>query len=257
MIKSWFRLTLVALTLSLAFWAGSATGQELGSVDLTLSAPVDQQIRESLSWGTGNPITHTVKPFDFNGWGSSEYAKIEGYGPSLFCSQGCYLITGVNLPQGVIVTAIEIDAYDATINGQVQCFFLTTPLQTDGYNGVGVGTGLLFNGGDILPNSSLTIPAIDNFNYNYSAYCDLTTGGSDLRLRGFRIFYELQISPAPAVATFPDVSPSFWAFQEIEALAASGITQGYPDGTFKPTNPVTRAQMATFLARALGLHWPG
>jgi len=42
----------------------------------------------------------------------------------------------------------------------------------------------------------------------------------------------------------------------MEALAASGITVGYSDGTFRPTNPVTRAQMATFLARALGLHWP-
>jgi hypothetical protein len=29
-----------------------------------------------------------------------------------------------------------------------------------------------------------------------------------------------------------------------------------PDGNFHPKDPVTRAQMATFLARALGLHWP-
>ena len=56
--------------------------------------------------------------------------------------------------------------------------------------------------------------------------------------------------------TFPDVAPGYWAFQAIEALAAAGITTGFPDGEFKPTNPVTRAQMATFLARALGLHHP-
>ena len=47
----------------------------------------------------------------------------------------------------------------------------------------------------------------------------------------------------------------YWAFQHIEALAASKITTGFPDGTFRPTELVTRAQMATFLVRALGLHW--
>jgi hypothetical protein len=58
----------------------------------------------------------------------------------------------------------------------------------------------------------------------------------------------------PGTFTF-DVAPDFWAFQYIEALAASEITTGFPDGTFHPTEPVTRAQMATFLVRALGLHW--
>ena len=62
--------------------------------------------------------------------------------------------------------------------------------------------------------------------------------------------------PAPAVATFPDVAPGFWAFQQIEALAAAGITTGFPDGTYRPFDPVTRAQMAAFLARALGMEWP-
>lgn len=78
---------------------------------------------------------------------------------------------------------------------------------------------------------------------------------SDLQVRGVIIGWNRQISPAPVVPTFPDVAPGYWAFQEIEALAASGITTGFPDGTFRPTAAVTRAQMATFLARALGLHW--
>lgn len=62
--------------------------------------------------------------------------------------------------------------------------------------------------------------------------------------------------PAPVTATFPDVAPGFWAFQQIEALAAAGITTGFPDGTYRPFDPVTRAQMAAFLARALGMEWP-
>ncbi len=54
----------------------------------------------------------------------------------------------------------------------------------------------------------------------------------------------------------PDVAPSFpdtaghWAEDWIEALKAAGITTGYPDGTYRPNDPVTRAQMAVFLLRA-------
>lgn len=39
----------------------------------------------------------------------------------------------------------------------------------------------------------------------------------------------------------------------INAVAAAGITTGYPDGTFKPDGLVDRSQMAGFLLRALGV----
>jgi hypothetical protein len=45
-------------------------------------------------------------------------------------------------------------------------------------------------------------------------------------------------------------------FRAIEALAASGITSGCGGGNFCPNDVVTRAQLAKFLALALGLHWP-
>jgi hypothetical protein len=41
--------------------------------------------------------------------------------------------------------------------------------------------------------------------------------------------------------------------QNINAVAAAGVAGGFPDGTFKPGEGVTRGQMATFLANALGL----
>ena len=50
---------------------------------------------------------------------------------------------------------------------------------------------------------------------------------------------------------FPDVSdPTYWAFKYIQKLKELGITTGYPDGTYRPENKVTRAEMAAFLARA-------
>jgi hypothetical protein len=48
------------------------------------------------------------------------------------------------------------------------------------------------------------------------------------------------------------VPPSNVFHKYVEALAASGITGGCGGGNFCPDGPVTRAQMATFLAKALG-----
>ncbi len=77
-----------------------------------------------------------------------------------------------------------------------------------------------------------------------------------IRLRQARLLFRRQISPAPAVATFFDVPVNHAFFQFIEALADSGITAGCGDGIYCPDSPLTRGQMAVFLAKALGLHWP-
>lgn len=50
---------------------------------------------------------------------------------------------------------------------------------------------------------------------------------------------------------FRDVSPAHWAFGDINSAALNRIAGGYQDGTFKPGNPVTRAQFSSFLARAI------
>ena len=53
---------------------------------------------------------------------------------------------------------------------------------------------------------------------------------------------------------FSDVAPGAWYYDGVAALAASAITAGCGDGTtFCPSRRTTRAQMATFLARATGL----
>jgi hypothetical protein len=42
----------------------------------------------------------------------------------------------------------------------------------------------------------------------------------------------------------------------IEALAAAGISGGCGGGLYCVDNPITRGEMAVFLAAALGLHFP-
>jgi hypothetical protein len=64
---------------------------------------------------------------------------------------------------------------------------------------------------------------------------------------------ETIVSPAPAVAqaiNFSDVSSSYWAASFIQELAQRDVIAGFPDGTFRPNDPVTRAQFAAMVRKA-------
>jgi len=52
--------------------------------------------------------------------------------------------------------------------------------------------------------------------------------------------------------TFKDISPNMAAYSSIKKIVEKGITVGYPDGTFKPNDTLTRGQISAFLARAMG-----
>ncbi len=71
------------------------------------------------------------------------------------------------------------------------------------------------------------------------------------------VWWRRTVSPGPPVInTFTDVPKGSPYFKFVEAVAAAGITGGYPDGRFGVNDPITRGQMAVFLSTALGLYWP-
>ena len=52
-------------------------------------------------------------------------------------------------------------------------------------------------------------------------------------------------------AHFSDVSEERWSYQEITALIEGGILKGYPDGTFRPEQFLSRGEMAHLLGKTL------
>lgn len=50
-------------------------------------------------------------------------------------------------------------------------------------------------------------------------------------------------------AEFKDVPPDHWAAAAVKELAALGIVNGFPDGTFRGDQPITRYELAVALAR--------
>jgi PKD repeat protein len=57
----------------------------------------------------------------------------------------------------------------------------------------------------------------------------------------------------PDTPTFPDVPADYWSYKFVEYLAAEDVVRGYPDGSYRPEEVVTRDQMAVYIAKAFSL----
>lgn len=59
----------------------------------------------------------------------------------------------------------------------------------------------------------------------------------------------VNLEPATSVPTqpYPDVESSRWSASKIQWAKENDIVKGYPDGTFKPADPVTRAELIVVL----------
>ena len=170
-------------------------------------------------------------------------------------SDGQFLAS-VALPQGALVLSIELEACDMSATGQVATGLYRGSLGAANTL-ASVGTGDAETPGCTAVAVDLENPeTVENNAHRYILVVQNTTYDGQTLLGAVRVRYRLQVSPAPAIATFNDVPSSDPAFQFIEALAASGVTAGCGGGNYCPDAPLTRRQMAVFLAKLVGLHWP-
>lgn len=96
-------------------------------------------------------------------------------------------------------------------------------------------------------------PAVDNMRKLYYADLQFTAKDGAMSIMAFRVYYRNATPPRPVSPTFSDVPASDPGFPFIEALHAAGLTAGCGGGKFCPDGPVTRRQMAVFLAGAVPL----
>jgi len=161
----------------------------------------------------------------------------------------------MRVPNGASVAALNLSACDLTATGQI-VFGLRRTRYDDGVDIAPLGaTGVDLTGG--CANYSVTFDTpvtVDNENYDYWLYVrwegDFST---NLRFQALHAGYLLEVSPAPNYATFNDVPIGHPLHQFVEALTYWGITAGCGNGNFCADAPLTRGQMAVFLAKALGL----
>jgi len=162
----------------------------------------------------------------------------------------------VHLPSGARLTSFELDGCDSASDGM--------QLQVILYQCDRFGSGCVMvsqptigeNAGCAQATDDLTLlPTTYVNDSSHQLYIYLGTQSTFMSVTGAVVGYRLQISPAPATATFGDVPTDYIYFRAIEALAASGIASGCGSGNYCPDQPVTRGELAKFLANGLGLHW--
>lgn len=177
----------------------------------------------------------------------------------------------VNLPNGALVEHVCVQLYDTNAGGNALVewgvYELGSAQALPSFVPISTATDNYVAGYHIfcVPDVNHTIHSLFDYdgdgNANFGAYriaVYLPVTDNTIRLGGAWIRYRLQVTPAPAVATFDDVPTGNAYFRFVEALYAAGITGGCSlnPPLFCPDAPLTRAQMAVFLSIALGLHFP-
>jgi hypothetical protein len=181
-------------------------------------------------------------------------------------SQHRYLVAGsgifygsVDVPSGSLVAGVELEACDgnASMSVGLQLLRCAAPGGVACTVMADVGTPLIGAPGcGLFAAPSILTPVIDNQNFRYVVVINITGANTTVSAGGVRIAWVRQVSPAPATASFADVPVGNPLHPFVEALVAAGITGGCGGGNYCPNSPLTRGQMAVFLAAALGLHWP-
>jgi hypothetical protein len=224
-------------------------------------------------FGTKDFAYLNLGPCEFMPRGASEFAKVASHN----CHRLGLLSSGlpgpldnelfvgaeVHLPNGVLIDQITIFYRDTHTTADLGVSL--ERVSTTGLNAiiVALDPGPVFSGGDTSVTVDLATPhTVDNttnkYSFNVVLHRSAMNPNEQTALYRVRIRYRQQTSPAPASATFQDVPTSHPFFQFIEALAAAGITFGCSASPplFCPDAALTRGQMAAFLGRALGLHFP-
>jgi hypothetical protein len=197
------------------------------------------------------PINGTTASFGVDGWVS----------PSASIA---FFDCPINPPEGASLVAIELVAHDASDGGAAVAILAHCDLLTDpGISCIGVpgptstGTAAIPTTARVSQDVSASNIVVDRSSKLYLLRVGISGAPGSVQFREAGVFYRLRISvPEPGTQTFGDVPPSHTYWKAIEALAASGITGGCGSGNFCPNQNVTRGEIAAFLARALGLHFP-
>ena len=238
-------------------WSGADTGRK----------PGDGAVDVPESWGalagSTNVMGYLLKPMRNVG-----YARYRSSIGATYCEAGANGSEGgapLDLPDGSALKYLQFWAYDTDAAGDVT-FDLYEDCQAPGTGGeptitLIAGGATSGTGGRFYDFRYLNGYTVNNSHCHYSirvlfGSVGVACVGSPLQVQKVRVAWTRQVSPAPGIATFNDVPTGHPFFQFVEALAKSGITGGCGGGAYCVDQPLTRGQMAVFLAKGLGLEWP-
>jgi hypothetical protein len=247
--------------LGVMFAAGMAFGQEVGGGGANLMDR-NQKARPTNTFGS----TETYYRISFSQFTVNNGIHYTDNGTggwagafARYTTNGDFrMVSALQLPAGAMIDYVELDSceFNATISTDMTMYDCN--YRGDSCNVIpGTGVTAPINVGACTSTSATITPygPIDNYYREYIVEVVTPAGDGSESLSGVIIGYHIQVSPPPPSATFLDVPTTSPIFRFVEALVASGITAGCDATHYCPASPLTRGQMAVYLATALGLSW--
>jgi hypothetical protein len=248
-----------AIVVALALVSVARVAAEQSTASVHAGGKAQSSVTAPATYGT-SLTAYTINAFDFEGASAAvatDYTKDSG---RFFTVPG-ELYAGVNIPNGAVIQGIELQGCDlsrfARLEATLESWVTNPPnVSIEIHGSIGMGADASAVDGcrgwfspiaNVLVGSGRTYQVRVNLN---------PVAGTGAYFQAVRIYYALRVSPPPGAATFADVPVGSPLHQFVEALFAAGITGGCGGGNYCPNAPITRGQMAVFLAVALGLHWP-
>ena len=261
MVKNFFiRLSVITGLFSLACIATAQT-TEGGLEQVKPSSNVPSQPRAAREFGLASHSKLQIGSVAFRPRTAGATLNYFGSGTSTANTAGSYdHWAPVNLPSGAKISYVDLFACDNNASGARITAVLTRYAASAALTVTDLGAVSSVQGaGSGCQNAFMATGlghTVSNDQHYYAINLRFNAADASNRIHSVSVWWNRQASPSPVVASFSDVPTGHFAFQFVEALAASGITTGCGASNFCPNDTVTRAQMAIFLGRALGLHWP-
>lgn len=200
--------------------------------------------------GTGNPSIEKSVFSQNGGNGISTASNAKGeIKDNVFQNTGFGLAIGGNSTPAIVGNQIIDNVDGIYINDSARPVLRGNTIENNKRDGIVVST----KGQPDLGNADSSGNNIIRGNRQYDL--DNVTGKTlysvGNTLDAARVFGDVQfVAPASGgQSAFRDVQ-GHWAQAYIDALAKRNVISGFPDGTFRPSDPVTRAQFAAIISKA-------
>ncbi len=166
---------------------------------------------------------------------------------NVFLNTGFGLAIGGNSAPLIDGNQISQNKSGLYINANARPILRNNVITDNTVDGITATSGAQPDLGTADNNGNNTIRNNKEFDVNNSTSGTIVAIGNNIDPK--KISGKIEFVASSGGGSFTDVQGN-WAQAYIQALAAKNIISGFPDGTFKPNEPVTRVQFAAIILKA-------
>jgi len=244
----------------------------------TLSGSATRQVTPNTALGSGMPNNPSRTGYTFNGWNTALNGSGSSFTANTLVTRDITVYAQWTQDEvGPTYYTVTFDGNGGSPTSQTRTVArgssvgagnMPSNMARTGYTFAGWntrqdGTGTEFTGTTTVTSSIIVyarwnvdtlVPLTDDHIAYIRGYPNNTVRPDNAITRAevAMIFFRLIVDNnknTPRTSGFKDVVSGAWYAQAVSYLASTDIIKGYPDGTFKPNQPITRAEFAAIASR--------